>query len=301
MGAFVTALLPAVLLLVLVFVPICVVLITVLFQKWRDKREGRRSPLTDKLLHQAGAHARQRADDIGDTILEHLMQVLLIGPMVMLIILLPRVNWSRLEFSWINWLVVVGAGAWIAWLTNRILGLRKERAPWLQGMRAEIAVAQELDRLREYGCAVFHDLPTGKDFNIDHVVVGPTAVYMVETKSRRKCGQGKGSATVSYDGKALRFPAWVETKPLDQARAQARWLADELRGETGNATAVVPVLCLPGWFVELGRDAHKSDVHVVNPKMRSLFTDTTRRSVLNPAQRVRVIHALQKRYPELAE
>lgn len=119
MNEFVASLLPALILLALVFLPVGVVVTTVLFQKWKDKRNERRSPLTDKLLHQAGAHARKRADEIGDSILEHLMQVMLIGPMVMLIILLPRVNWSKLEFSWINWLVVIGAGAWIAWLTDQ--------------------------------------------------------------------------------------------------------------------------------------------------------------------------------------
>ena len=57
MNEFVASLLPALILLALVFLPVGVVVTTVLFQKWKDKRNERRSPLTDKLLHQAGAHA----------------------------------------------------------------------------------------------------------------------------------------------------------------------------------------------------------------------------------------------------
>lgn len=293
-------LLPAILLLALVFVPVGIAVATMLLQKRAERRSQRRSPLNEKLLHQAGAQARKKVDALTDDMMERMMQLMLIGPMAMLVILLPRVNWSKLQFNWLNWLVVAGATLWVAWLVRSILRLRDQRRKWQQGMQAEIAVAQQLDRLQAQACFVHHDIPAA-EFNIDHVVVGPNAVFAVETKSRRKQGQGKASANVGYDGKALQFPGWSETKPLEQARAQARWLADYLRGETGEPVPVIPVVCLPGWYVTLGKEGAGSDVRVINPKMMSLFVDSGSRPPLQPAQRNRIVNALQKRYPETVE
>lgn len=297
MDAVFTALLPSIILLVLMIAPMGLVLGAVLLSRWNEKREARRSPLRDKLQHQAGAQARNRADALGEGILDRLMLVALIGPLTMLVILLPRVNWTQMRFNGINWLVVAIAVAWVGWLAYRITVIRTERRKWLEGMRAEIATAQQLDRLQSQGCLVLHDIPAD-DFNLDHVVIGQSAVFMVETKSRRKQGEGKASANVAYDGKTLQFPTWPETKPLEQARAQARWLADYLRGETGESTPVIPVVCFPGWFVQPGKDAHRSDVRVINPKMTSLFVDAGSRPRLDTAHRNRIVHALYKRYPE---
>ncbi|QIL19797.1 nuclease-related domain-containing protein [Thermomonas sp. HDW16] len=294
------SLLPAIILLALIFIPVGLVVATVLLQKRADKRSERRSPINEKLLHQAGSQARKKADALGDDLMERLMQVMLIGPMVMLVILLPRVNWSKLQFHWINWLVLVGALCWVLWLAWRILRLRTDRVKWLEGMRAEMAAAQQLDRLQAQDCYVLHDIPA-KDCNIDHVVVGPHAVFMVETKSRRKPGQGKASANMTYDGKALQFPGWSETKPLEQARAQASWLSDYLRGETGEPVPVVAVVCLPGWYVQSGKEAYRSDVRVINPKMTALFIDAGNRPLLADAQRNRIVNALQKQYPEIEQ
>jgi Nuclease-related domain len=60
----------------------------------------------------------------------------------------------------------------------------RQAIAWLRGSRAERAVGEELERLREHGALVVHDLTVGKG-NIDHVVVLPRGVYLVETKARR--------------------------------------------------------------------------------------------------------------------
>ena len=293
-----STLLPALILMALVFIPTGFGLVAVLLQRRWEQCSDRRSPISEKLLHQAGAHARKKAEVLGDDMMERLMQLMLIGPMAMLVILLPRVQWNKLQFSWVSWLVVAGAASWAVWLVRTLVQLRKQRRKWQAGMRAEIAVAQQLDRLQLQGLQVLHDIPAG-NFNLDHVVLGTSAVFMVETKSRQKPGTGKASAQVSYDGKGLQFPGWAETKPLEQARAQARWLSDYLRGETGEAVPVVPVVCLPGWYVNFAKDANRSDVKVINPKFMSLFTDAANRPTLDAAQRTRIVHALFKRYPEL--
>ncbi|MDI1253193.1 nuclease-related domain-containing protein [Thermomonas sp.] len=270
----------------------------VFWQKRLQKREGRRSPLTDKLAHLPGEQLRRRMGVLGDLIDERVVQLLIIGPIVLLIILLPRVNWSAFKLSWLDWLVIVAAFGMTLLNIKRVVPLWRERRQCKQGMLAEIAVAQQLDRLQAQDCLVVHDIPAG-NFNIDHVVIGPHAVFMVETKSRLKKGDGKASANVTYDGKALQFPGWMETKPVEQARAQARWLAEYLGGETGEPTPVIPVVCLPGWFVTLGKDAHRSDVRVLNPKMTNLFLEARSRQRFETSRRNRIVTALYKRYPEL--
>src|SRR3546814_10876601 len=139
-------------------------------------------------------HVRNRINETTDKITERLSQVLLIGPMVMLVIWLPRVQWSRLRYGWIEWTVAIGAALWVVWLAHKIVLLRSERKAWQAGYLGELATAQALNNLTAQGCLVFHDLPTGRA-NIDHIVVAPKAVFAVETKWRSK-GSGKAGAEV---------------------------------------------------------------------------------------------------------
>ncbi len=278
--------------------PMSLAMAAVLWQKRLRKREARRSPLVDKLAHLPGGQLRRRMDALGETIDSHIVQLLTVGPLVLMVILLPQVNWSALQLSWLHWLVIGAGLALTLWNVHRLIPIWRERRQCRQGMLAEVATAQQLDRLQVQGCLVLHDIPAGS-FNIDHVVIGPSAVFMVETKSRLKKGEGKASANVMYDGNALQFPGWPETQPLEQARAQARWLANYLRGETGDPTPVIPVVCLPGWYVTRGKDSHRSDVQVINPKMTSVFVESGNRPRLDPSHRNRIVNALYKRYPAL--
>jgi hypothetical protein len=293
-------LLPTVILLALVFIPPGIAIAAILWQRRWEQRSDRRSPISERLLHQAGAQARQKMEALGDDIMGRLAQLMLIGPLAMLVILLPRVRWDTLQFSWLDWLVMAGATAWAVWLVRSLTQLRRRRRQWREGMLAEIAAAQQLNRLQAQGCFVLHDIPAG-DFNIDHVVVAPHAVFAIETKSRRKPGTGKASANVSYDGTCLQFPGWKETRPIEQARAIADWLAKYLREETGESVVVSPVVCLPGWFVTLGKGSAGAAVRVINPKMMALFLDAGTTPPLAPAQRNRIVHALIKRYSEMTD
>ena len=82
-------LLPSVILLALIFVPIFITVATVMLHKRWEARSERRSPISEKLLHQAGAQARKRVDALGDDMTARLMLLTLIGPIAMLVILLP--------------------------------------------------------------------------------------------------------------------------------------------------------------------------------------------------------------------
>jgi hypothetical protein len=54
--------------------------------------------------------------------------------------------------------------------------------PWLKGWTGEREVARVLAPLTSVGYEVLHDVDLGSG-NVDHVVVGPTGIYAIETKA----------------------------------------------------------------------------------------------------------------------
>jgi hypothetical protein len=100
-------------------------------------------------------------------------------------------------------------GAWfVIWLPFHRKRLRAMR----QGLDGERAVAEYLDRFRERGYYVFHDIP-GEGFNVDHVLIGSTGVYTLETKTVSK--PARGQCKVTFDGEFVRVG---DHKP-DRARS----------------------------------------------------------------------------------
>ena len=276
--------------------PMALILAMLLLARQRERRQGRRSPLSDKLWNGPGQQLRHelaKSDESLDTVL---LMSAFSGPLLLATWALSRMDWSAISFGIGEWVYVVAFASVMLWAMRKSLRLRAKRLRLREGLKAELMTAQLLLPLTGKGCQVFHDIPAD-NFNLDHVVIGPYAVFMVETKSRKKSGKGKPSAQVGYDGKALHFPDHASRKPLEQARHQARWLADFLRQAAGEATPVVPVVALPGWFVNYSRDAHQADVLVLNPKMHSAFMEKRGGSPLSESLRTRIGYALTQRYP----
>lgn len=283
-----SALLPIALLLAAIF----------LFHYWQ-KRDGRRSPLCEKLHNGPGEQLRRDLEKSDGALDEALMRFVLLGPFLLCAWALPQLDWPKVHFGIAEWVLTIFFVATLSWTLRNTLRLVARRQRLREGLAAELMTAQSLLSLASKGCQVFHDIPAGK-FNLDHVVIGTHAVYMVETKSRKKpAGKGKLSATVEYDGKMLRFADHATAKPLEQARHEARWLAEFLRGAAGEAVQVVPVVALPGWFVSTGKDAHRSDVVVLNPKYHVPFLDRRNGAPLTESLRTRIAYALTQRYPAL--
>lgn len=132
----------------------------------------------------------------------------------------------------------------------------RERQICRRKLDAELTVGREINLLLREGFRVFHDVPEGSG-NVDHVVVGLSGVFAVESVGRPVPDLGNGiiDAKVIYDGENLFFPPnnAREGEAAKQARRQAiameRWLGDAL----GNQVQVRPALALPGWFVERKR------------------------------------------------
>jgi hypothetical protein len=116
------------------------------------------------------------------------------------------------------------------------------------GIKGENAVAERLAELQGVGYRVLHDIP-GKAWNIDHAVIGPAGVFMIETKTLKK--RRSPNAKVRYDGQCITVDDMTPQRdPLVQAMAEAAELRTVIQKSTGKVFAVQPVIIYPGWYVE---------------------------------------------------
>ncbi len=158
--------------------------------------------------------------------------------------------------------------ALLAGLGFSFLGLLKEFqdiANCELGLNGERVVADTLRPLEREGWRVYHDIPAsnnGKAFNLDHVVVGPNGVALIETKTRRKgkTREGYKEHEVKYDGSKLIWP-WGDSKSeLQQTKRQREWLESWIHERTGKTLSTVPILVIPGWWVECTKPGTRTKV-----------------------------------------
>lgn len=262
---------------------------------WRKHRAraARRSPLTEDLLRAAGQGIQDELDEAHDDMLLWLF-LLIIGPLLMYSIHLTQsyVIGAK-ESAFRTGLALMAGLCFVSYGTFKLLRLAHRKEKLSIGRDAEVMVAQELNQLMREGATVFHDVPA-QDFNIDHVVLCSAGVYALETKGRSKpkTGNGKVDALVEFDGKALKFPKWAETKPLAQAERQAQWLQKWLSSAVGEELPVTPVLVLPGWFVER---TGKSRILVFNGKKPNFLLSMKNGEALSPQLIQRAAHQIEQR------
>lgn len=142
----------------------------------------------------------------------------------------------------------------LTFLVRRLLARVNHARNLYLGHFGERVVAEALEPLKAAGHLVFHDVPAGEPgdaFNIDHVIVGPSGVFAIETKTRRQSPRGSGFMLheIIHDGQVLAFPWGEDRHGLDQALRQARWLQERIASETGANTPVRPLLTFPGWTI----------------------------------------------------
>lgn len=143
-----------------------------------------------------------------------------------------------------------------------------------QGRDGEKAVGQFLERLRNQGAHVLHDFP-GDGFNIDHIVIHTSGIYLMETKTFTK--PATGEAVITYDGETLLVAGHKPDRdPVRQAKASARWLAEIIAESTGKNWNVTPVLLFPGWLIDPHPGQKQFEVHALNPKVLPNFIGNSR-------------------------
>lgn len=220
-------------------------LVPLAFILWtKQKRKGKRNPLTVQMLRNPGESIAQRIEELDEKANSYMVFAstvpLMIFSMYMSVRYIAEAKTSPLLF------VVMAAGFlfYFAFRLNQtIIRRHKEQL----GLDCERAVGQELNQLMLDGYRVYHDFPAD-NFNIDHIVIGSNGVFAVETKGRAK--PIKGEVKIIFDGEGLKFPTGYDKGPVNQAKRQADWLSKWLSSAVGSPVAVRPVLAFPGWFIE---------------------------------------------------
>ncbi len=115
-----------------------------------------------------------------------------------------------------------------------------------RGERGEIKVAEVLEDLRCLGYRPFHALSYAH-YDIDHVVVGPAGVFVIETKFR------SGHGEIEFRNREGLFVGGrkQENDPLKQARSNARGMNRLLKEYCGKNFWVTPIVVFVGdWKVK---------------------------------------------------
>jgi Nuclease-related domain len=168
-----------------------------------------------------------------------------------------------------SWLAVLAAlCVALAWLCRP----RPDPGRWLRGAAGEAATAALLDRLSARRWAVWHDLAIpGSRANVDHLVIGPTGVWVIDSKTTR--------ARVRCGWRHVRFG----TQRLDSGRT--RWEAQVVSDRLG--VRVRPLIVVHGGGLRR-RGGRSGRIRVV-PASRLVRHLRRWRSHLDRSERARLV------------
>jgi hypothetical protein len=260
-------------------IPMCIIF-------WiRHQRKGRRSPLTVQLLRVPGESLARLIDKLSEDIDLYLTLSTII-PLLCFDMYLSMRFLGNQKVSWITFLIL--CLGFTIFFTVKLVTHLKKRNNLILGLDCERAVGQELNQLMLDGYRVFHDFPA-ENFNIDHIVIGTTGVFAVETKGRSK--PLKGEVNIIYDGEGLQFPTHYERGPFEQAKRQGQWLAKWLSSAVGAQVAVRPVLVFPGWYIE----RKKPGLLIYNGKNPQAVYKIKGESTLSAEMVQRISHQVEQR------
>jgi hypothetical protein len=237
-----------------------------------------------------GESVRLNLDDLNEKLI---LRLLITIGVAILTGIAARAMSSGNNLPLVHAVLFTGSGAALAltlWTWNLVTRWHQSH----QRFEGERRVGRELNLLMLDGCRVFHDLVDPRIGNIDHIIVAPHAIFMVETRilPRKVDTSNAKSARVVFNGRELRFPTFTTAQPLREAVRNAKWLEKYLLRVTGIALPVYPILTLPGWQVECTSPGR---VFVTNPKhIPSVVVDKAAPE-LYAAQRQRIINVLDER------
>lgn len=231
---------------------------------FRTNRRRERPPVAPKLLRGPGESLRWRLQRLDDVLLLHAFGAAFLPMGVFVGGLMLALNATGQDRDIIMIVAFVLFLLTLYFCGRWMLEKFTLRRDCHLGLLGEKIVAEAILPLAADGCRIFHDVPAGA-FNLDHVIVAPTGIFAIETKTRRagRALPGRRPDEIIFDGAQLIFPWGEDAYGLEQARHRASWLGNWLRDATGEPFLPVPVLTFPGWNVST--TAAGADVSVVSP------------------------------------
>lgn len=282
--------LPLTLLPSLLFLVLCTVPPSVILWFFKKQTAKKKSPLNIDMLRSPGESLNEQIQDLTFDILMYLFMIPVYSILIYSLIITEYFSSGghvSIITSFIYLIAVVGGGSY---LLSKVYKLMKHRNHLRLGYDCELAVGQELTNRISDGFHVFHDFPAD-GFNIDHILVGPAGVFAIETKGRSKVRVAENENwKLEYDGEQLKFPEWAESKPITQAKTQAVWLSLWLSKVTGAPCKVIPVLAIPGWWID--RTA-PGDLMVYNGKNSEFLAK--KKTILSPQQIKAISHQIDQK------
>ncbi|MFW8600542.1 nuclease-related domain-containing protein [Desulfobacterota bacterium M19] len=246
-----------------IFITFCALPAWLVFKLYDKKIDTKKSPLNIDLLRSPGESLQEQIDDINRDISLNLLIIPII-PVFIYSVALSNYFFSTSKtslFQIISYSIFIILST--IYFCHSIYKLLNKKNLLRLGLECEVAVGQDLQNLIRYKFKVYNDFQT-ENFNIDHIVIGPTGVFAIETKGRSKFAKHENNNwKLEFDGQKLIFPGWIEAKPVEQALRQADWLKNWLRKATAENVNVKPVLAIPGWYIT--RKA-KSNLLIYNGK-----------------------------------
>jgi len=234
-----------------------------------DEKE---SPLRRPPLRQAGQSLQEESDRIlDDKIMFHLV-------MVLFIVVMAVYDWCGWYFKaprlpWLTTLLAIGYAVFAA---IRVRPLFKLHRQLKLGRDGERTVGQELEKLRAHGYRIYHDF-LADGFNIDHIVVGPTGVFTINTKTISK--PKNPDAKIDYDGSVVRIPGTkLDRDPIAQAKAERDFLRNWIKYNANRIAPVRAAVVFVGWYT--AKRPEGAEVWVLNTTGLMSFIQNERSELL---------------------
>jgi Nuclease-related domain len=163
--------------------------------------------------------------------------------------------------------------------------LAQNARSWYLGAIGEIVVAEKLERLGS-GWHVINAVPVGAaGSDIDHVVIGPTGVFTINTKAH-------ANKKVWAAGQALRINGFKQNY-IRNSQHEAERASKLLTSAVGRPISVTPLIVMVG-ISELNLGVRRPAVEVVTSRgiVRNL---RRRRRVLTPDAVAEIAHVASRR------
>jgi len=227
------------------------------------KKKEKRSPLRDKPLRYAG---QSLDEQIENEALKVLYWIMMSGATIgfaftdWMKFLYPRPLTKPLSITVIT-VVIVSVTIYITYKASKKVKRLK------LGRDGEKIVAEYLQTLQKDGAAILNDL-VGSKFNVDHLVISPKGIYVIETKTFSK-PVGENSKITMSNGELFADGRKIDRNPVNQAQALASWISELIEKSTGRKFFVKPVVLFPGWYVE--KMSGDKSVWILNPKALPVF------------------------------